>query len=156
MINLVHNLETCWYISPPWGKEIPPLSVNLLERVYLKRAKTFGYCAGVESSLHGWKYEITTDYDNITVLGHEIIGTGNLRTLTIAKPIFRLGELVRFRFNGDGQPLRIVQGIHLITDAWFYTIEWMSPGISEKGDEVFTSRDSLARVTDYDLERVRL
>jgi 2'-5' RNA ligase len=34
-------------------------------------------------------------------------------------------------------------------------IEWMSPAISEKGDEVFTSRDSIARVTDHDLERVQ-
>ncbi|NEU83627.1 DUF1392 family protein [Nostoc sp. UIC 10630] len=25
MINLIHTLETCWYVSPPWGKEIPPL-----------------------------------------------------------------------------------------------------------------------------------
>ncbi|MEJ6485323.1 DUF1392 family protein [Nostoc punctiforme UO1] len=25
MINQVPNLETCWYLSPPWGKEIPPL-----------------------------------------------------------------------------------------------------------------------------------
>ncbi|MCC5600540.1 DUF1392 family protein [Nostoc favosum] len=23
MINLVQNLETCWYLSPSWGKEIP-------------------------------------------------------------------------------------------------------------------------------------
>jgi hypothetical protein len=53
-------------------------------------------------------------------------------------------------------PIRIVQGIQLINNSWFYTIEWISPGISEKGDEVFTSRDSIARVTDYDLERVRL
>lgn len=28
--------------------------------------------------------------------------------------------------------------------------------ISERGDEVFTSADSIARVSDYDLERVRL
>ncbi|WP_442946256.1 DUF1392 family protein [Nostoc sp. 'Peltigera membranacea cyanobiont' 232] len=25
MINQVPNLETCWYLSPPWGKEISPL-----------------------------------------------------------------------------------------------------------------------------------
>ncbi|WP_375514824.1 DUF1392 family protein [uncultured Nostoc sp.] len=43
MTNLVQNLEQCWYISPPWGKNIPPLLVNLLERVYVKSAKAFGY-----------------------------------------------------------------------------------------------------------------
>ncbi|AUB44126.1 Protein of unknown function DUF1392 (plasmid) [Nostoc flagelliforme CCNUN1] len=43
----------------------------------------------------------------------------------IAKPVFRLGELVEFRFHGDGPPIRIVQGIQLINDAWFYSVEWM-------------------------------
>ncbi|WP_242055625.1 DUF1392 family protein [Nostoc flagelliforme] len=86
----------------------------------------------------------------------ELIGTSNLQVGGITKPVFRLSELVKFRFHGDGPPIRIVQGIQLINDAWFYSIEWMSPAISEKGDKVFTSRDSIARVTDYDLERVRL
>jgi hypothetical protein len=29
----------------------------------------------------------------------------------------------------------------------------MSPAISERGDEVFTPKNSIARVSDYDLER---
>ncbi|WP_341531805.1 DUF1392 family protein (plasmid) [Nostoc sp. UHCC 0302] len=156
MTNLVHDLEQCWYISPPWGQRIPPLLVSLLERVYVKRVKAFGYCCGVEWSPQGWKYEISTGNDNINVWGNELIGTGNLQPVTKEKPVFRLGELVEFRFHGDGPPIRIVQGIQLINSSWFYSIEWMSPGISEKGDEVFTSRDSIARVTDYDLEKVRL
>ncbi|MBD2535516.1 DUF1392 family protein [Nostoc flagelliforme FACHB-838] len=156
MTNLVQNLEQCWYISPPWGQRIPPLLVSLLERVYVKRVKAFGYCCGVEWSSQGWKYEINTCNDNITVWGSELIGTGNLRSLPQEKPVFRLGELVEFRFHGDGPPVRIVQGIQLINDSWFYSIEWMSPAISEKGGEVLTSKDSIARVTDYDLERVRL
>jgi Protein of unknown function (DUF1392) len=156
MINLVHTLETCWYLSSPWGKEILPLEVCLLERVYLSTIKSFGYCCGVEWSDQGWSYEIACDNNNITVLGREIIGTGELLALTFEKPVFQLGETVEFRFHGDGPELRIVQGIQLICDSWFYCIEWMSPRISDKGDEVFTSRDSIARVTDYDLERVRV
>jgi hypothetical protein len=156
MTNLIQNLEACWYISPPWGQRIPPLLVSLLERVYVKRVKAFGYCCGVEWSQSGWKYQIATVQDNITVWGSELIGTVNLQPIIKEKPVFRLGELVEFRFHGDGPPIRIVQGIQLINGSWFYTIEWMSPGISEKGDEVFTSADSIARVTDYDLERVRL
>ncbi|MEH2430821.1 MAG: DUF1392 family protein [Nostoc sp.] len=156
MTNLVQSLEQCWYISPPWGQRIPPLLVSLLERVYVKSAKAFGYCTGVEWSEHAWKYEIFAFNTNITVLGSELIGTGNLQLGVIPKPAFRLGELVEFRFHGDGPLIRIVQGIQLINDSWFYSIEWMSPSISEKGDEIFTSRDSIARVTDYDLERVRL
>ncbi len=42
MINLVQNLETCWYLSPPWGKEIPHLEVSLLEEVYVTTTKSFG------------------------------------------------------------------------------------------------------------------
>ncbi|MBD2512850.1 DUF1392 family protein [Nostoc muscorum FACHB-395] len=155
MTNLVQSLEQCWYISPPWGQRIPPLLVSLLERVYVKSAKAFGYCTGVEWSEHGWKYEIFALHNNITVLESELIGTGNLQPNTKEKPVFRLGELVEFRFHGDGPTIRIVQGIQLINDSWFYSIEWMSPAISEKGDEVFTSRDSIARVTDHDLERVQ-
>jgi hypothetical protein len=114
--------------------------------VYVKSAKAFGYCTGVEWSEHGWKYEIFACNTNITVLGSELIGTGNLQLEAITKPVFRLGELVEFRFHGDGPPIRIVQGIQMINDTWFYSVEWMSPAISEKGDKVFTSRDSIARV----------
>ncbi|MEH2139636.1 DUF1392 family protein [Nostoc sp.] len=28
MTNLVHDLEQCWFISPPWGQRIPPLLVK--------------------------------------------------------------------------------------------------------------------------------
>ncbi|MGF2037296.1 MAG: DUF1392 family protein [Nostoc sp. CmiVER01] len=110
----------------------------------------------MEWSEQGWKYEVFTRNDNITVSGNELIETGNLQPVTKEKPVFRLGELVEFRFHGDGPPIRIVRGIQLINDCWFYNIEWMSPAISEKGDEVFTSADSIARVSDHDLERVRL
>ncbi|ODH01319.1 hypothetical protein A4S05_29410 [Nostoc sp. KVJ20] len=58
MTNLVQNLERYWYISPPWDQPIPPLLVSLLEQVYVKSAKVFGYCTGVEWSERGWKYEI--------------------------------------------------------------------------------------------------
>ncbi|WP_175586964.1 DUF1392 family protein [Nostoc sp. UIC 10630] len=132
------------------------LEVSLLEKVYVTTTKSFGCCCGVEWSGKGWSYEIVSGNDNLTVLGREIIATGNLQLVTKEKLVFSLGELVEFRFYGDGQPTRIVQGIQLICDSWFYSIEWMSPSISEKGDGIFTSRDSIARVTDYDLERVRL
>jgi hypothetical protein len=79
MTNLVQNLEQCWYISPPWGLRITPLLINLLERVYVKSAKAFGYCTGVEWSKQGWKYEIVTGRDNITVLGNELRSTSNLQ-----------------------------------------------------------------------------
>ncbi|MEH1869300.1 MAG: DUF1392 family protein [Nostoc sp.] len=39
------------------------------------------------------------------------VGTGKLQPNTKEKPMFRLGELVEFRFYGDGLSIRIVQGI---------------------------------------------
>ncbi|MHC5730612.1 MAG: DUF1392 family protein, partial [Nostoc sp.] len=64
--------------------------MSLLERAYVKSAKAFGYCTGVEWSERGWKYEIFTLYNNITVLVHELISTGNLQPNTKEKPVFRL------------------------------------------------------------------
>ncbi|MEH2052310.1 DUF1392 family protein [Nostoc sp.] len=89
MINLVQTLESCWYLSPPWGKEIPPLEVCLLERVYVTTSKSFGYCCDMEWSDKGWSYEIACYNNSLTVLGREIIGTGELLTLTFEKPIFQ-------------------------------------------------------------------
>ena len=65
----------------------------------------------MEWSERGWKYEIVTGNDNITVLETELIGTGNLQPNTKEKPVFRLGELVEFRLSLDGPPIRIIQGI---------------------------------------------
>ncbi|MCC5659199.1 DUF1392 domain-containing protein [Nostoc sp. XA010] len=39
MTNLVQNLEQCWYTSPSWGQQIPPVLVSLLEGVYVESAK---------------------------------------------------------------------------------------------------------------------
>ena len=170
--------------------------VNLFERLVLQVASVI---LSVETRERGWKYEIFTLYDKITVWGSELIGTGNLQPVTKEKPVFRLGELVEFRFHGDGPPIRIVQGIQLVNDCWFYSVEWMPKQfaitnsqlkslitdiyhliksilkirmlalypnslisnfvcklrIANWLDEVFTSADSIARVSDYDLERVK-
>ncbi|WP_193200710.1 DUF1392 family protein [Nostoc sp. MG11] len=77
----------------------------------------------------------------------------SLQLVTPEKPVFTLGELVKFRFGSKGTNLRIIQGIHLIAGQWFYQVEWISPGI-EEASEVFNSNDCLAWVTDYDLSRV--
>ncbi|MBD0385501.1 MAG: DUF1392 family protein [Nostoc sp. C3-bin3] len=76
----------------------------MIERVggrKLPKYKPFGYCCGVEWSRQGWKYEINTCNENISVWGSELIGTGNLNSnvfrqvaVGITKRVFRLGELV--------------------------------------------------------------
>lgn len=94
MNNFINTLESCWYISPPWGKEIPPLVISLLERVYLPKTKIFGYCCGVEWSADGWCYSIALDSQIVSVSGIEIVSSGQLQALRLPKPTFMVGELL--------------------------------------------------------------
>ncbi|MBD2536911.1 DUF1392 family protein, partial [Nostoc flagelliforme FACHB-838] len=60
-----------------------------------------------------------------------------------------LGELVEFRFHGDGPPARIVQGIQLICDSWFYCIEWMPKQFAFSHSQSATPRCANAiKITD--------
>ncbi|RUR73540.1 hypothetical protein DSM107007_53840 [Nostoc sp. PCC 7120 = FACHB-418] len=42
MTEQITDLERCWFLSPPWGQEIPPVEINLSEKVYFKTDRTFG------------------------------------------------------------------------------------------------------------------
>lgn len=153
MINLVHTLEECWYISPPWGQDIPPLSISLLERVYLTTTKSFGYCCGVEWFQDDWSYAVALNNEVIYTSALQLRGTGKLQ-LGIDKPVFTLGQRVVFRCNRDVSKLRIIQGIHKIDDFWTYTVEWASPALTECDGKLITSGDRRAWVTNTDLVRV--
>ncbi|MEH1962782.1 MAG: DUF1392 family protein [Nostoc sp.] len=104
--------------------------MSLLERAYVKSAKAFGYCTGVEWSERGWKYEIFTLYNNITVLVHELISTGNLQPNTKEKPVFRLGELVEFRLSLDAPPIQIIQGIFKLRRQELRLYSFINPNIN--------------------------
>jgi Protein of unknown function (DUF1392) len=153
MTKLVHTLEQCWYISPPWGQHFPPLSISLLERVYLTTTKSFGYCWGVEWLQDEWSYAVALNDEVVYTSASQLIGTGKLE-LGIDSPVFALGEKVVFRCNRDFSKLRIVQGIHKIDDFWAYTVEWASPELCECDGKLCTSGDCRAWVTDTDLVRV--
>ncbi|MDZ8261960.1 DUF1392 family protein [Nostoc sp. ChiQUE01b] len=66
MTEQIADLERCWFLSSPWGQNIPPVEVNLLEKVYLKTNRTFGYCCGVQWYSDCWNYviEVKDDYSN--------------------------------------------------------------------------------------------
>jgi hypothetical protein len=161
MVNLINSLQTCWYISPPWGQQVPPLVISLLESAYVTTNKSFGYCCGVEWSDNGWSYTIDCAGEVSCVLEHEIITCGQIQSLCVESPIFMVGELVKFRFAADRSNSRTVLGIQLINHAWFYSIEWQSPALTLPEDAVrsifprsnakpkFNPR--LVWVTDYDL-----
>jgi hypothetical protein len=162
MFDQINTLESCWYISPPWGQKIPMPIFGLLERVYLMKTNIFAYCCGMQWEQDEWNYAIAVGKKIIYTSSSEITGTGRLHLVTREKPVFRLGELVKFRFAGDTPQLRTVLGMQLMNQSWFYVIEWKSPSIE---DTVTSSNvklncshsclsDRLAWVTDYDLVKM--
>ncbi len=153
MTQLIHTLESSWYISPPWGQQIPPLDIILLERVYLTTANSFGYCCGVEWLQDDWNYAVAIENEVIYTSASQLRGTRKLQA-GIDKPVFTLGQKVVFKCNRDASKLRIVQGIHLVDDFWTYTVEWASPQLCECDGKLITSGDRRAWVVDTDLVRV--
>ncbi|MBE9037207.1 DUF1392 family protein [aff. Roholtiella sp. LEGE 12411] len=150
MTEQIITLEICWYISPPWGREIPILSVNLFERVYLKNSRTFGYCCGIQWHKDKWMYAIATDNEIISAWGCDFIGTGRLQTHTIPKPVFVLGERVMLRADSNSPKQRIVLGIEQLDDCWFYLVECISPQVNNP----ITRASYFTYVTQDDLVQV--
>ncbi|WP_414545723.1 DUF1392 family protein [Nostoc sp. CCY0012] len=164
MNNIVNSLETCWYISSPWGKDIPPMVICLLERVYLPKLNAYGYCCGVEWVNNGWYYSIALQNEIVLASGIEIIPTGQLQSVAAEKPVFMVGELVNFRFGDHAAKIRTVLGLQMINGSCFYGIEWRSPALQQPNEPTicifpkssakhkFVSR--LAWITDFDLTGV--
>ncbi|WP_414573236.1 DUF1392 family protein, partial [Nostoc sp. CCY 9925] len=107
MTEQITDLEKCWYLSPPWGNQIPPVEVNLSEKVYLKTNTTFGYCCGVQWYGDCWNYVIDVKHDFIYTTKHQIIGTGQIQPNTLKKPAFVLGERVMLQFPNHGTKQRL-------------------------------------------------
>ncbi|MBD2492635.1 DUF1392 family protein [Aulosira sp. FACHB-615] len=130
MTNMIHSLETCWYISPPWGKDVPPILVSLLEKVYIPNPrKIVGYCCGIEWLDEGWRYSIASERGIISVDESELTVTGQILPLRIETPVFTIGELVKFQF-GEGSKIRTVLGLQIIKESCFYKVEWHSPALT--------------------------
>ncbi|MCC5633778.1 DUF1392 domain-containing protein [Nostoc sphaeroides CHAB 2801] len=127
MIELINILETSWYLSPPWGQTIPPVEVNLLERVYLRSTRTFGYCCGIQWKHECWLYSIDCRNEIVHATQHQIIGTGDLVTLPVPKSAFVLGQRVMLCSHDKGAKHRLILGIALVNNSWFYLVELMSP-----------------------------
>ncbi len=150
MTCIVTALERCWFLSPPWGKDIPPVEVNLLERVYLKNTRAFGYCCGVHWQYDRWIYAVACDNEILHATQHQIIGTGRLQATTVKKPAFVLGERVMFRSHDHATNQRLVWGIRLLNGTWFYVVELQSPVLAQTPDKVnrfsFVNEQDLVRV----------
>ncbi|QFS52122.1 DUF1392 domain-containing protein [Nostoc sphaeroides] len=127
MIDHINALQTSWYLSLPWRGTIPPVEVNLLERVYLRTTRTFGYCCGIQWKHECWLYSIDCRNEIVHATQHQIIGTGDLVTLPVPKSAFVLGQRVMLCSHDKGAKHRLILGIALVNNSWFYLVELMSP-----------------------------
>jgi Protein of unknown function (DUF1392) len=127
MIDHINALQTSWYLSPPWGQTIPPVAVNLLERVFLRTTRTFGYCCGMQWKHECWIYSIDCGKEILHATQKQIIGTGELEAIKVQKPAFVLGERVILCSHDKGTKQRLILGIALVHKSWFYLVELMSP-----------------------------
>ncbi|MBE9209909.1 DUF1392 family protein [Nostoc sp. LEGE 06077] len=161
MTNLINSLETAWYISPPWGAEVPRPVVSLLEKVYIGTPRIVGYCCGIEWLQGEWSYAIAINDEVVYTPASQLRGTGKFQMEVTDKPVYALGEKVLFRRSQNTTQFRIVQGIHRIEACWLYTVEWVSPELTESNGQLMTSGDAFgnpfgvrrAWVTDTDLVR---
>ncbi|MBD2509490.1 DUF1392 domain-containing protein [Nostoc muscorum FACHB-395] len=127
MIDHINALQTSWYLSPPWRGTIPPIAVNLLERVFLRTTRRFGYCCGMQWKHECWIYSIDCGKEILHATQNQIIGTGELEAIKVQKPAFVLGERVILCSHDKGTKQRLILGIALVHNSWFYLVELMSP-----------------------------
>lgn len=123
-------LETCWYLSPPWGSEIPQVKVNIFEKVYMSIAskmEEIGYCCGFECDNGSLRYLVVSNVGILPVMPEEVIPSGKFKKLNIEKPKFKLGQLVEYKFASEISKIRIIQGLLFINNSYFYQVEVRSP-----------------------------
>ncbi|AUB43373.1 Protein of unknown function DUF1392 (plasmid) [Nostoc flagelliforme CCNUN1] len=152
MTEQIVTLQKCWYLSPPWGRTIPPVEVNLLERVYLRTTRTFGYCCGIQWKHECWIYSIDCRNEILHATQNQIIGTGELEAINVQKPAFVLGETVMLCSHDKGTKQRLILGIGLVNNSWFYLVELVSPTLTQS--RTISNRFSL--VGEKSLVRVNL
>ncbi|MEH1919809.1 DUF1392 family protein [Nostoc sp.] len=130
MINQITALESCWHISPEWGQTMPPLAVEMLEKVLLPISDLSGYCCGVQWERQQWIYAIVCQSETLYLAEQEFHRTNLLEKSTVSTPAFKLGDIVEVDF-GEQPTRRIIQGIFSLKDNWLYGVEWRSPILEE-------------------------
>jgi len=150
MMEQITELERCWYLSPPWGREIPPVKVNLWERVYFQPLRTFGYCSGFQWSSRQWVYIIDLKDEVVQTIQNEIIGTGRMEANTVKKPAYAVGDRVMLVKDAPFTKQRLVLGVQVVDKSWFYFVEWRSPML----DKSTSTLNRFSLVREEDLVRV--
>ncbi|MBW4458186.1 MAG: DUF1392 domain-containing protein [Nostoc indistinguendum CM1-VF10] len=62
---------------------------------------------------------------------NQIIGTGELEAIKVQKPAFVLGERVMLCSHDKGTKQRLILGIGLVNNSWFYLVELVSPTLTQ-------------------------
>ncbi|MDZ7951030.1 DUF1392 domain-containing protein [Nostoc sp. DedQUE09] len=149
MINQITLLESCWHISPPWGKVMPPLAVQILEEVFLSSSDLPGYCCGIHWEGQEWIYAIACLGEILYLRSKEFHPTNVFKNAAVLASLLKLGDMVEVDFTL--QPTRrIIQGIFRLKSNWLYGVEWSAPIVEETA---FT-QSQLIWLADIDLVRV--
>lgn len=130
MINQITALESCWHTSPPWGRVMPPLAVQMLEKVFLTSSDLSGYCCGVQWEEQEWIYAIVCLGETLYLPEREFCTTNIRENITVPRPAFELGDIVDVNFS-EQPTRRIIQGIFSLKNNWLYGVEWRSPILEE-------------------------
>ncbi|MBD2245976.1 DUF1392 domain-containing protein [Nostoc sp. FACHB-888] len=151
MINQIVTLESCWHSSAPWGKAMPPLAVQILEKVFLSSSDISGYCCGVQWEKQEWIYAIVCCREILYLPQEEFLRTNFVETATVTTPVFKLGDVVEVDFSEE--PVRrIIQGIFSLKNNWLYAVEWRSPIL----DEMASAQSRIIWLADVDLVKVNV
>ncbi|BAY41298.1 hypothetical protein NIES2111_56940 (plasmid) [Nostoc sp. NIES-2111] len=149
---VISALEKNWYLSPPWGQQIPSVEVSLSEKVYFNTNQTFGYCCGVQWQQDEWVYAVNCNRSIVYATKHQIIGTGRLQSTYLKKPAFVLGDRIMLRFDTHATKQRLILGIVLVNNAWFYVLEMKSPSLKL----IMSTAIRFPLVSEKDLVRIHL
>jgi hypothetical protein len=151
MINQIVTLESCWHSSAPWGKAMPPLAVQILEKVFLSSSDISGYCCGVQWEKQEWIYAIVCCREILYLPQEEFLRTNFVETTTVTTPVFKLGDVVEVDFSEE-PARRIIQGIFSLKNNWLYAVEWRSPIL----DEMASAQSRIIWLADVDLVKVNV
>jgi Protein of unknown function (DUF1392) len=151
MINQIVTLESCWHSSIPWGKAMPPLAVQIQEKVWLSSSDISGYCCGVQWERQEWIYAIVCCNEILYLPQEEFLGTKLVEKAIVATPVLQLGDVVEVDF-GEKPTRRIIQGIFSLKNNWLYAVEWRSPTLSE----MELTQNRIIWLADVDLVKVNV
>lgn len=149
MINQIVALESCWHSSVPWGKAMPTLAVQILEKVFLSNSDISGYCCGVQWERQEWIYAIVCCREILYLSQKEFSGTNLVEKAPVATPAFQLGDVVEVDFSEEPSR-RIIQGIFSLKNNWLYAVEWRSPIL----EEMASAQSRIIWLADVDLVKV--